>query len=199
MKPFEDSPKASLALPMGAAFAMALAAFCVGGAAQQPSTNQVMQTRLLEGDEITEQNVIRALALAPHEVRTRSLKLHSDGGQAPAASGNASLLITFVTGSAQLTPHARDQLDVVARALRSDQLASLRFTVEGHADPRGTVKGNMVLSLARAQSVCEYLVGTRGVDEGRLSPVGKGSGEPLNIVNPIAPENRRVTIVTLLE
>ena len=92
-----------------------------------------------------------------------------------------------------------DQLDIVARALRSEQLASMRFTVEGHADPRGTVEGNMVLSLARAQSVSGYLVRLRGVEEGRLSAVGKGSSEPLNTVNPIAPENRRVTIVTILD
>jgi outer membrane protein OmpA-like peptidoglycan-associated protein len=199
MKPLEKSRKMSSALPVGAALAMALAAFCTDGVAQQaPATTQVRPAQLLEGDQITEQNVIAALAPVPPEVRTRSLRLHSEAAQAPAAAGSAALLITFVTGSARLTEHARDQLDIVARALQSEQLAPLRFIVEGHADPRGTVEGNQVLSLARAQSVCEYLVQARGVDEGRLSAVGKGSSEPLNTANPIAPENRRVTILTNL-
>jgi outer membrane protein OmpA-like peptidoglycan-associated protein len=199
MKPLEKSRKISSALLVGVALAIALAVFCPGGLAQQaPATRQVRPTQLLKGDEVTEEKVIEALAPMPPDVRTRSLRLHSDAAQAPAEAGSAALLITFVTGSARLTPHARDQLDIVARALQSEQLASLRFIVEGHADPRGTVDGNQVLSLARAQSVCEYLVQARGVDEGRLSAVGKGSSEPLNTVNPIAPENRRVTILTNL-
>ena len=38
---------------------------------------------------------------------------------------------------------------------------SLRFTLEGHADERGTEEYNMVLSQKRAASVRKYLVGSR--------------------------------------
>ena len=36
-------------------------------------------------------------------------------------------------------------------------------------------------------------------DRARLKPVGKGQAELMNTSNPIAPENRRVTIKTILE
>jgi outer membrane protein OmpA-like peptidoglycan-associated protein len=84
----------------------------------------------------------------------------------------------------------------VAKALQSDKLAGFSFSVEGHADPRGSAELNQRLSEARAQSVVAQLVSAHGIDNGRLSPVGKGSTELLNPERPDAPENRRVTIVT---
>jgi OOP family OmpA-OmpF porin len=109
----------------------------------------------------------------------------------------ASLLITFVTGSAELTDGARRTLDVLAAALKNERLAGRRFTVEGHADPRGNAERNRQLSLARAQSVAAYLTSRHAIDSARLSPEGKGSSEPMNTAVPAAPENRRVTIVAL--
>jgi outer membrane protein OmpA-like peptidoglycan-associated protein len=108
------------------------------------------------------------------------------------------LLITFQTNSAELTPESRTALDVVARALASDRLASFAFAVEGHADPRGPSDMNLRLSQARADSVVEYLVRRHGLPRDRLSPVGKGESELANVAVPTAPENRRVTIKTML-
>jgi outer membrane protein OmpA-like peptidoglycan-associated protein len=109
------------------------------------------------------------------------------------------LLITFETGSSQLTPQSRATLDKVGQALKTDSLAGLDFTVEGHADPRGGDRLNQPLSLARANSVRGYLVQEDRIDAQRLSSVGKGSSELLNTDNVTAPENRRVTIVTNLK
>jgi flagellar motor protein MotB len=47
--------------------------------------------------------------------------------------------------------------------------------------------------------VVEYLTQKDGIAPERLSSLGKGSSEPLNKRNPTAPENRRVTIVTVTE
>ena len=117
------------------------------------------------------------------------------GQRAPQAK--ASLLITFVTGSAELTPPARATLDVLAAALKNERLAGRSFIVEGHADPRGSAASNRQLSLARARSVMAYLTDQHGLDAARLQAQGKGSSEPLNPQVPQAPENRRVTIVAL--
>lgn len=116
----------------------------------------------------------------------------------PAAQPKASLLVTFATNSAVLTQEARNALDVVARALASNQLANFQFSIEGHADPRGTHEGNLQLSQLRAEAVRRYLAQTGKIDAARLQAIGKGDSEPLDLENPEAQKNRRVTIATLV-
>lgn len=168
--------------------------------------------KVLKPHEITESALIEALtpAGAP-PVKTRSIRVSADNspGGAPAQSASqspaaaiaaapsAALMITFETNSAQLTQRAKQSLDVVGHALSSDRLAPFRFSIEGHADPRGAADANLHLSQARADSVRQYLVKNGRIDTGRLDAVGKGDRELMNKSNPIAPENRRVTIVNL--
>lgn len=173
---------------------------------------------VLKGKDLTEQNLIEALkpGAAPppaangegEEIKLRSIRVMRDqpsakvveqAARAPQAAPSASVLITFVTNSSELTARARSSLDVVAQALQSDQLASFKFVIEGHADPRGNSQDNLRLSQARAESVVDYLVTRHGLARSRLSPVGKGDTELLNTQQIDAPENRRVTIVTLRE
>lgn len=172
---------------------------------------------ILKGRDINEKNLIEALTPAPADeseadVRTRSIKVMRDQpsakpgetaiksvARAPERKASASLLITFETNSAELTPRAKSSLDVVAKALQADKLAEFKFAIEGHADPRGGPDFNLQLSQARAESVVNYLASQHGVDRGRLKPVGKGSTELANTQRVDAPENRRVTITTLRE
>jgi outer membrane protein OmpA-like peptidoglycan-associated protein len=175
--------------------------------------------KVLEDNQVTEKALLDALTPSAEEldgIRTRSLRVGpASGGQAgaPVAGAQAgaavattaaprrdvSLLVTFVTNSAALTTRAQQLLDVVGRALNSEQLAPLKFTVEGHADPRGNPQANRALSQARAESVRKYLISAHGIDGARLFAVGKGDTELLNKERPTAPENRRVTLVTRLE
>jgi outer membrane protein OmpA-like peptidoglycan-associated protein len=113
-----------------------------------------------------------------------------------ASSGKAPLMITFRTGSAELTPESIAVMGKVASALQSDRLAGFAFKVEGHADPRGGDELNQRLSQARAESVVKHLVDAHGILPERLSAVGRGSSELYDAKRPEAPENRRVTIVT---
>jgi outer membrane protein OmpA-like peptidoglycan-associated protein len=147
-------------------------------------------------------------ALAPPEqkapARTRSIRIvRDDVGSAPVSPKPAtqpakvSLLITFDTNSANLTPGAKQSLDVVGQALASEKLAAARFAIEGHADPRGVAAANLKLSQLRAESVRNYLADSAHIDRARLEAVGKGDSELMNKANPGAPENRRVTIVNL--
>lgn len=159
-------------------------------------------TTLLRGRAVTEANVLDALTpAAPEEkIITRSLRVSPDSAAAatlaPRKKPSASLLITFETNSATLTARAKEQLDVVAAALKNDKLKDFSFNVEGHADPRGTSEGNQMLSQQRADSVRSYFVSAHGVAESRLKAVGKGDSEPLNTRDLAAAENRRVTIIT---
>ncbi|MBX3623343.1 MAG: OmpA family protein, partial [Rhizobacter sp.] len=124
-------------------------------------------TTLLKGNKVTEANLLDALTPEPAPVLTRSLKVSRDNSAgvlaAPKKKASASLLITFETNSAELTANAKQQLDVVAAALKNDRLADYTFNVEGHADPRGNSDANMVLSQQRAESVREYLMAQHGI------------------------------------
>ncbi len=160
---------------------------------------------VLRGKDITESALIQALTPGADSgeapVRTRSIRVSPDNARPAAAAkpASASLLITFETNSAELTPRAKQSLDIVGKALLSDKLATFRFAIQGHADPRGDSEGNLRLSQLRAESVRQYLVQNKHVDESRLEAVGKGDKELMNPANPIAPENRRVTIINLAQ
>ncbi len=162
-----------------------------------PAAPAAAPTTVLKGKSVTEGNLVDAL-MPDDTVVTRSLKVQRDGatGQQAARKPSASLLITFETASASLTPQAKKQLDVVAAALSNDKLAEYNFNVEGHADPRGDHTGNLTLSQQRAEAVREYLVSVKKIDPKRLKAQGKGDAEVMNKGNPAAEENRRVTIVT---
>lgn len=162
---------------------------------------------VLKGAQVTENALIDALAIDAPEVaasgaKTRGFRPAAAGAAAPVKpvnpnAGKASLLITFPTNSADLTDETKGLLDTLARALQSDKLAGFAFKVEGHADARGDADRNLKLSQLRAESVANYLVASHGVLPERLSAIGKGSSELMNKAQIDAPENRRVTIVTV--
>lgn len=165
------------------------------GAAAPALQAQAVPHDVIAEASLTPDTVLEALD--PAAVRARSLRI-GPARRADAAPprASASLLITFATNSFELSEAARRQLDIVASALQNDRLAQHRFTVEGHADPRGTAETNLKLSQERADSVKRYLVARHSIDEGRLVTQGHGDRELLLPQQPTAPENRRVTFVT---
>ena len=171
-----------LALVVAAALALVPAAY-----AQQAG-------KVIDQKDVNEDALVNMLTPAP---TTRSIKVTRDGQPVQTPPPSASLLITFETNSAKLTPAAQKSLEVVARALKNEKLNDFKFAVEGHADPRGNADANLKLSQQRAESVAAYLAGQQKIDTARLKPVGKGQAELMNVSNPAAPENRRVTIKTL--
>jgi OmpA-OmpF porin, OOP family len=154
----------------------------------QPVSQDVIANESLTAGAVLE-------ALDPTAVRARSLRIGATGRPAVPPRASASLLVTFETNSSELTSAAKRQLDIVASALRNDRLVEYRFTVEGHADPRGSADKNLLLSHDRAESVKRYLM-AQGIAEDRLVTEGRGDREPMLPAQPAAPENRRVTFVT---
>jgi outer membrane protein OmpA-like peptidoglycan-associated protein len=167
-------------------------AFAAGPVMKEQDINPQSITNALEPKDTGDNIVTRGFVLSNK----------NPGAPAPASPAkrpSAQILITFNTNSSTLTDTARAALDKVAVALQSEKLSSYKFRVEGHADPRGSADANMKLSEDRAAAVVEYLTQKDGIASERLSSVGKGSTEPLNPRNPTAPENRRVTIVTVVD
>lgn len=165
----------------------------------QTALAQDTQEKVLKPKEVTTEGLIDALALPEANATgaTRGFRPVAPGEKPkPYGPGKANLLVTFVTGSAQLSAEAEALLDKMAAAMQSDTLAGVAFRVQGHADARGDESRNQALSQARAESVVKYLVGKHGILDARLMAEGKGSSEPMNKQRVDAPENRRVTFVS---
>jgi peptidoglycan-associated lipoprotein len=102
--------------------------------------------------------------------------------------------VFFETDSSELTPQSRATLDKQAQWL--NQYANYAFTVEGHADERGTREYNIALGARRAQTVREYLV-SRGIHAQRMHTISYGKERPVAVCNDIScwSQNRRAVTV----
>ncbi len=100
--------------------------------------------------------------------------------------------VNFDTGSAKLTPAAKEVLDDNVKTLKS---AKKDIVIEGHTDSKGNDKANQKLSLARAKAVHDYFV-KQGVKDSKISAVGKGESEPIasNDTESGRAKNRRIEI-----
>ena len=107
-----------------------------------------------------------------------------------------SLAIQFEPNSTQVRPESGAVLGNLVAAMLSPELRAKRFVIEGHTDARGAPALNQRLSQQRAEEVRLYLVAL-GVSPSRLKAVGKGAAEPVNALDPLASENRRVRVVTV--
>ena len=102
--------------------------------------------------------------------------------------------VFFETDSTELTPQARSTLDKQVQWLQLYNRYS--FTVEGHADERGTREYNIALGARRAQTVRDYLA-ARGVDANRMRTISYGKERPVAVCNDIScwSQNRRAVTV----
>jgi peptidoglycan-associated lipoprotein len=95
----------------------------------------------------------------------------------PAASDGALLSrIFFEFDSTTLTPESREELRVIAERMRSD--ASMRLSLEGHADERGSTQYNLALSDRRAAAVSRFFTDL-GISSAAMKSVGFGEERPL--------------------
>src|SRR5262245_15147813 len=102
--------------------------------------------------------------------------------------------VFFETDSTELTPQARLTLDKQAQWLQHYNRYS--FTVEGHADERGTREYNIALGAKRAQATREYLI-SRGIEAHRMRTISYGKERPVAVCNDIScwSQNRRAVTV----
>ncbi len=102
--------------------------------------------------------------------------------------------VFFETDQTDLTSTAQATLDKQARWLA--QYPRYAFTVEGHADERGTREFNFALGARRAESVKEYLA-SRGIAASRIKTISYGKERPVAVCNDIScwSQNRRAVTV----
>ncbi len=103
--------------------------------------------------------------------------------------------IRFGTDSIELDADSRATLDAQAQWLQ--QYGSVRATIEGHCDERGTREYNLALGDRRANAAKNYLVG-KGIDAARLATISYGKERPVATGSDEASwaQNRRaVTVV----
>ena len=148
-----------------------------------PSTTGATIKRILPGD------LIIAMPAGSAEDRLAAF-LES------AASGPTTIAIdrlAFTSGSAQLTPRSRQQVDIIATILRAYPHA--RVIVAGYTDNRGDEAANLSLSHARASAVNDRLI-EDGVAPDRVHAQGFGSQQPIadNATEDGRSHNRRVVL-----
>jgi len=102
--------------------------------------------------------------------------------------------VQFATGAVTLNPGAREALARFAGIV--GVYPSLSFKVEGHTDTTGSDETNRKLSLQRAMTVRDYLIG-QGVDAASIKVEGLGPLRPVadNATSEGRARNRRVEII----
>ncbi|MDO8980946.1 MAG: peptidoglycan-associated lipoprotein Pal [Afipia sp.] len=102
--------------------------------------------------------------------------------------------VFFESDQTELSPQAIATLDKQAQWLQ--QYNRYAFTIEGHADERGTREYNIALGAKRAQSVRSFLA-SRGIDPSRMRTISYGKERPVAVCNDIScwSQNRRSVTV----
>lgn len=102
--------------------------------------------------------------------------------------------VFFETDQTELTAQAQATLDKQAQWLTN--YGQYNFTIEGHADERGTREYNIALGARRAQSVRDFLI-SRGIQASRMRTISYGKERPVAVCNDIScwSQNRRAVTV----
>ncbi len=121
------------------------------------------------------------------------------GGSAPPGSQqdfvvNVGDRVFFESDSSELTSQSIATLEKQAQWLQVYN--QYTFTIEGHADERGTREYNIALGARRAQAVRDYLA-SRGVNPQRMRTISYGKERPVAVCNDIScwSQNRRAVTV----
>ena len=102
--------------------------------------------------------------------------------------------VFFDSDATELNSTAQATLDKQARWL--NQYGTYGFTIEGHADERGTREYNFALGARRAESAKNYLI-ARGVSASRIKTISYGKERPVAVCDDIScwSQNRRAVTV----
>lgn len=102
--------------------------------------------------------------------------------------------IFFDSDSSEVNGAGQATLDKQANWL--NQYGSYAFTIEGHADERGTREYNFALGARRAEATKNYLI-SRGVSASRIKTISYGKERPVAVCDDIScwSQNRRAVTV----
>ncbi|MCX7321536.1 MAG: peptidoglycan-associated lipoprotein Pal [Tardiphaga sp.] len=159
----------------------------------------IQQMRILQGLKLA---AVLAVALTMGACANKNGLGGADGAMAGAAAPgsqqdfvvNVGDRVFFESDQTELSPQAMATLDKQSQWLQ--QYNRYAFTIEGHADERGTREYNIALGARRAQSVRSYLA-SRGIDPSRMRTISYGKERPVAVCNDIScwSQNRRAVTV----
>jgi outer membrane protein OmpA-like peptidoglycan-associated protein len=183
--------------------------------------------RAVAGDDVTEGQILRALAPAKQPL-TRGLSAGPKADpEAVAAEGrfvqtirnratrslstaereeiatiakdkpNIDLEINFDYNSADISNKSLSSVQALGRALTNPDLKGSTFIVAGHTDAVGSEAYNQDLSERRADSIKRYLTDKFGIAGTDLVTVGYGKTKLKDPSHPTAEVNRRVQVVNM--
>ncbi|MDR3465735.1 MAG: peptidoglycan-associated lipoprotein Pal [Xanthobacteraceae bacterium] len=157
------------------------------------------EKRILQGLKLA---AVLAVALSMGACANTNNGAGADGAMASAATPgsqqdfvvNVGDRVFFESDQTTLSPQATATLDKQAQWLQTYNRYA--FTIEGHADERGTREYNIALGARRAQAVRSYLA-SRGIDPGRMRTISYGKERPVAVCNDIScwSQNRRAVTV----
>ena len=143
--------------------------------------------------------LLAALTAAACASKVNELGAAGAGGAAAPGSPqdfvvNVGDRVFFETDSTDLTMQSRATLDKQAQWLTTYNRYA--FTVEGHADERGTREYNFALGARRAETVRNYLA-SRGIEPSRMRTISYGKERPVAVCDDIScwSQNRRAVTV----
>jgi peptidoglycan-associated lipoprotein len=102
--------------------------------------------------------------------------------------------VFFESDQTDLSPQAIATLEKQVQWLQTYNRYA--FTIEGHADERGTREYNIALGARRAQSVRSFFA-SKGIDPSRMRTISYGKERPVAVCNDIScwSQNRRAVTV----
>ena len=140
-----------------------------------------------------------ALALAAAGCAKTNEVALAAGGNAPPGSQqdfvvNVGDRVFFVSDSTELSPQSIATLEKQAQWLQNYN--QYTFTIEGHADERGTREYNIALGARRATTVRDYFV-AHGIAANRMHTISYGKERPVAVCNDVScwAQNRRAVVV----
>ena len=129
-------------------------------------------------NEALRQQVVSDMATALNPTYSIDNALVVNAGEAQSVLDDAlsNRVVEFESGSATLTPKGVAILDEMVGAIR--KIGAPRLQVVGHTDSSGSRLANVGLSLARAETVRNYLI-EMGISAESLNAVGSGPDHPV--------------------
>ena len=152
--------------------------------------------RILQGLKLA---AVLAVALSMAACANKNLDANAMGNAAAPGSQqdfvvNVGDRVFFESDQTDLTPQAIATLEKQVQWLQA--YPRYTFTIEGHADERGTREYNIALGARRAQSVRTFMA-SKGIDPSRMRTISYGKERPVAVCNDIScwSQNRRAVTV----
>lgn len=129
-------------------------------------------------NEALRQQVVSEIATSLNPTYSIDNGLLVAGGEAQGVLDKtlSNRVVEFESGAATLTPAGRSILDEMGGAIK--QIGTPKIQLIGHTDSQGNRQANVALSLARANTVRNYLI-DKGIPSEALSASGSGPDQPV--------------------